>query len=48
MIYPFHFLLLITGKSLGTESTERLFISGSYDCSFKIWSTGKSGITLVK
>ncbi|XP_076086696.1 uncharacterized protein LOC143057292 [Mytilus galloprovincialis] len=33
-------------KSLGTESTERLFISGSYDCSFKIWSTGKSGEAL--
>ncbi|CAC5392953.1 unnamed protein product [Mytilus coruscus] len=33
-------------KSLGTDNTERLFISGSYDCSFKIWATGKSGEAL--
>jgi photosystem II stability/assembly factor-like uncharacterized protein len=36
--------LYFVGKCLDLADVQKIFISGSYDCNFKIWTTGASGI----
>lgn len=36
--------MYFVGKCLDLADVQKIFISGSYDCNFKIWTTGASGI----
>lgn len=36
--------MYFVGKCLDLADVQKIFISGSYDCNFKIWMIGASGI----